>query len=69
MPQVSISFVDGSKTDFEEDAEFINKLTELQSRGLEGKTLIHSLIGDDWGPPPRYVTIVHGEFELTISYS
>ena len=68
MPRVSIGFVDGSGDAYEESAAFMRKLKELQSQGLEGRALIEALITDDWGPPPKHVTIVDGDFELTIPY-
>jgi hypothetical protein len=41
----------------------------LVARGLEGWTLIHELLGDDWGAPPRSVQIlVNGKIVAAIPY-
>lgn len=34
------------------------RLQRLQAEGFEGCELIHELITDDWGAPPRYVELV-----------
>ncbi len=33
-------------------------LKRLQAEGYAGRALIHELITDDWGAPPRFVEIV-----------
>ena len=68
MTTVSISFVDGSRQDFDEDDSFVQRLRSLQKQGLEGRELIDKLISDDWGPPPRFVTIHGPDVDLTIPY-
>ncbi len=67
MPQVSTGFVDGSRHDYEEDQNLMVRLKQLQSQGLEGRKLVDALLTDDWGPPPKWVTIQDGETEVTIS--
>lgn len=32
-----------------------DRLQKLQRQGLTGKELIHEVLTDDWGAPPRYV--------------
>ncbi|HWP20272.1 MAG TPA: hypothetical protein VNO84_14175 [Burkholderiaceae bacterium] len=54
---VFAQLVDGSAQEFEAGAELPAQLRNLRSMGLEGKQLIHKLITDDWGPPPRFVEI------------
>lgn len=71
---VSIRMVDGSLSEFAADEGFLNKLYALQAQGLRGKQLIHELLSDDWGPPPRVVEI-HGtlldgkQIDIRIPYS
>lgn len=57
MVKVSISLVDGSLQEYSEGDNFVSRLKLLQSQGYQGKTLVHELISDDWGPPPRFVHI------------
>ena len=57
MIKVEIYFVDGSMSDFEENDNFIAKLRQLESEGYQGKSLIDTLISDDWGAPPRGVLL------------
>jgi hypothetical protein len=66
--------VDGGIQDFEFGPEFLDHLRALRAEGLTGKRLIHALITDDWGPPPRMVeisgTTTKGEYvNVTIHYS
>ena len=68
MPKVSIGLVDGSRPeDYEEDENFMVRLRQLQSQGLEGRDLVDALITDDWGTPPKWVMIQDGDTEITIS--
>lgn len=57
MLKVEIHFVDGGLMNTTEGDVFWRRLIELQGYGLEGKALIHDLITDDWGPPPRFVHV------------
>ena len=57
MIHISISLVDGSLQEFDENDSFAERLCQLKNRGLEGKSLVHELITDDWGAPPLYVKI------------
>ena len=59
---VSISFVDGSLSDWEEPVSFYQRVATLRSKGFEGKSLIEELFGDDWAAPPRGVRL-SGTFE------
>ncbi|MDO8777997.1 MAG: hypothetical protein Q7K57_56630 [Burkholderiaceae bacterium] len=55
--KVQISFVNGDSSEWDENEEFVDHLVELQKCGLTGKELVNTLITDDWGPPPRNITI------------
>lgn len=71
---VSISFADGSAQEYEADRAFLSRLLRLQEQGLKGKRLVHELISDDWGPPPRSVEILGKdesgqEFKVQIPYT
>jgi len=57
MINVSIRLVDGSLHEYSESDVFISNLNLLQSKGYEGKLLIHQLITDDWSAPPIVVDI------------
>lgn len=58
--EIVISLVDGGERRI--DGKFAaDKLAEYRSllaQEHEGWKLIHALLGDDWGPPPRYVQIL-----------
>lgn len=54
---VFAQLVDGSVLEYEADANLLMALKRLRSEGYEGKHLVHKLLTDDWGPPPRYVEI------------
>lgn len=50
-----------------------SSLRRLQSEGYSGRELIHALITDDWGAPPRFVKLTgRGEddrrIEIVIPY-
>ena len=50
MPKVSIGLVDGcGQEDYEEHQNFMVRLRQLQSQGLECRDLVDALITDDWG--------------------
>ena len=73
MVQVTIRFVDGSIKEFDEGPAFLERLTDLRTRGYTGKELIHALLTDDWGPPPLHINITgvseSGEkIDITIPY-
>lgn len=57
MINVSIRFVDGGLQEFSKNNAFGERLLQLQNQGYEGKQLIHTLLTDDWGPPPTVITI------------
>lgn len=57
MIKVSASLVDGSLLEFNLPDNIVQRMRILRSDGYEGKSLIHELITDDWGPPPNYVDI------------
>jgi len=51
----------------------LQRLKELQAKGLTGKGLIDEWITDDWGPPPSLVIVTHRDpsgrmIEQRISY-
>lgn len=54
---ISVCLVDGSLAQFDADPGIIERLNELQARGLQGKKLIHELLSDDWGLPPLSIEI------------
>ena len=54
---VVVSHVDGSQSDLEYPDSLLAKLQQLRDQGLTGKRLVHELLTDDWGPPPRSVRI------------
>lgn len=71
---VSIRFIDGSLQDYQEGPDFLSKLRLLQSQGVVGKQLVHELISDDFGAPPRGVEVwgkdTDGQgFSIKIPYS
>lgn len=57
---VTVRTVDGGMQEWFEDLQFLGRLRTLQAEGLDGKELIHALVSDDWGAPPRSVQI-HGQ--------
>ena len=57
MLKIEIHLVNGGLLDLEESDSFWHRLVDLQKCGFAGKELIHELISDDWGPPPRLVCI------------
>lgn len=65
---ITVRTVDGGMQDWLEDLQFLSRLRTLQSEGLEGKELIHALVSDDWGAPPRSVRI-HGQDASGQSFS
>lgn len=56
--KVTAHLVSGSVLDFQVEPDFLAKLQSLQAKGLQGASLIHELITDDWGAPPVFVRIV-----------
>lgn len=57
MITVKIPTVDGGLMEFTESDSIVARLTSLRADGYEGKELIHALLTDDWGPPPRGVQL------------
>ena len=72
MIKITVYYVDGSKSEWNEPSSIIQKLYSLEQSGLSGKSLINSLITDDWGCPPKFVKIEgiyeSKEFKKAISY-
>jgi hypothetical protein len=70
--EIVASLVDGSEMRW--DGQFATaKLAEYRSLvsvgGLEGWQIIHQLLSDDWGPPPRFVQfLVNGNMVASIPY-
>ena len=58
MISVEIRFVDGGYQEFTQPDSIVGRLRNLQSSGIAGKELVHSLLTDDWGPPPSTVRLV-----------
>ncbi len=54
---VEARLVDGGALDLTFGPEILVELDALDARGVTGKALIHTLITDDWGPPPVIVTL------------
>lgn len=74
MVKITIKFVDGSLSEFDESDHFLLRMNTLQMHGYKGKELINELITDDWGPPPLLVKIKGikedgNKVDLTIPYS
>jgi hypothetical protein len=57
MLKVSVRTVDGGLQEFDEPDSIFEKLSALRHDGYAGKKLIHTLLTDDWGPPPVGVRI------------
>lgn len=72
MIKITVYYVDGSMSELDEPNSIIEKLYSLEHSGLNGKSLINSLITDDWGCPPKFVSIKgiyeNKEFKKVISY-
>ncbi len=58
MITVEIRFVNGAYQEFTVPESIIDRLYALRRNGVEGKDLVHSLLSDDWVPPPRTVKFV-----------
>lgn len=54
---VYAQLVDGSVMEYAADSDLPKRLDQLKAEGYEGKHLVHKLLTDDWGPPPRYIEI------------
>ncbi len=54
---ITVRHVDGSMSEFEMPGSLLADLRRLRGEGYEGRRLIHALLTDDWGPPPRFVDI------------
>jgi hypothetical protein len=57
MLRVAVSLVDGGLLDQTVPDSFYTELVALRASGLEGKALVHALLSDDWGAPPKFVTL------------
>ncbi len=62
MIKVKVPLVNGDMSEWEEDFSLYNKYKSLLHDGWKGKALIHELLTDDWGAPPRAVYL-EGEDE------
>lgn len=56
MLKVTAHLVNGDQLDMGTVSR--ERLRRLQAEGFEDRELIHELITDDWGAPPRYVELV-----------
>lgn len=54
---VVAKLVDGGQQEFHAGPDFLSKLHALESKGVEGKALIHALLTDDWGAPPLLISV------------
>lgn len=66
MFQVSAHLVDGSLLDM--GSVPAASLRRLQAEGYEGRALIHALITDDWGAPPRFIELTRLGERIRIPY-
>jgi len=58
MLQVSISRKDDSVEDLEDISDsFYHRMLALRNAGRTGKQIIHELLSDDLGAPPKWVRI------------
>lgn len=57
MIKIIVDYVDGSMNEWDEEEIIIENLSHLEENGYKGKTLINKLITDDWGCPPKFITI------------
>lgn len=57
MLKIEINFVDGGAQGYAVPDSKFKELKALQRQGLEGKELIHEWWTDDYGPPPRGISI------------
>jgi len=57
MLKVSIPLVNGDLQEFDQPDSIMSRLSSLRRDSYEGKALVHALLTDDWGPPPRSVRI------------
>lgn len=57
MLRVEVNFVDGGAMDWAVPDSILHDLARLRRGGLDGRELVDALLTDDWGPPPRTVTI------------
>ena len=54
---LSISFVNGDGFEEVVDASILDKHDRFVAKGLRGKELIHALYTDDYGAPPRRLSV------------
>jgi hypothetical protein len=57
MLKVEVNTVNGGAMDWPVPDSILDKLARLRRDGLEGRDLVHELLTDDWGAPPRGVSI------------
>ncbi len=55
--EIETSLVDGGMLDATADDSFVARYRKLVAEGYAGKHLVHELLTDDWGAPPRSVRI------------
>lgn len=55
MIKITVYYVNGKMSEWDEPNSIIKKLYNIEQSGLSGKSLINSLITDDWGCPPKFV--------------
>lgn len=57
MLHLTVQFVNGELSEWQEPESILSDLKELERGGLQGRALVDALISDDWGVPPRSVSI------------
>lgn len=72
MIKIIVDYVDGSMNEWDETESIIENLFHLEGNGYKDKTLINELITDDWGCPPKFITIKgtykNKEFNKVLGY-
>ena len=56
MIKIKINFVDESYREWEEKESIMYEFFRLVEVGYKGKSLIDTLISDDWSAPPLFVS-------------
>lgn len=57
MIRVRVQTVDGGLKEWDEEDAFVERLRRLRRLGFDGKSLVHTLITDDWGAPPTHIRV------------
>ncbi len=57
MLNVFIQFVDGGSTSWDESDDLYSRYKTAIANGLEGRSLVHEVLTDDWAAPPLGIYI------------